>query len=288
MARSRQLAFSFRSWGGRRRGAGRPPNGAAAGVSHLRRPSLSHRHPVHVTLRIIAGVPSLRDGRVFTRVRSALAAAQDRFGFRLVHFSVQSNHLHLIAEARDRRSLSLAMQGLSVRVARAVNRRLGRLGRLFAGRYHRARAEDAAGSTLCAALCVAQRAQARSRRSEWCRCLGGYAGGFRRHALFSAVVRWVSAPGRARVWRAGRARSGALHPSWTRQWWRHERGCCSMVASVTVGSMSTMCRRLEVGGGATAFNLNPALTSGVAQRTLLVACRVVKRRAHSQRSSSAG
>lgn len=136
MARSRQLAFSFRSWGGRRRGAGRPPNGAAAGVSHLRRPSLSHRHPVHVTLRLVAGVPSLRDWRLFTWVRFALAAGQERFGFRLVHFSVQSNHLHLIVEAKTRRSLSLGMQGLSVRVARAVNRRLGRRGRLFADRYH--------------------------------------------------------------------------------------------------------------------------------------------------------
>ena len=136
MARPRQLAFSFRTWGGRRRGAGRPPNGATAGVVHLRRPSLSHRHPVHVTLRIVSGVPSLRDGRVFAKVRQALAAGQERFGFRLVHFSVQSNHLHLIAEARDRRSLSLGMQGLSVRVARAVNRRLTRRGRLFADRYH--------------------------------------------------------------------------------------------------------------------------------------------------------
>jgi len=136
MACRRQLSFSFRTWGGQRRGAGRPPNGATAGVGHLRRPSLSHRHPVHVTLRIVSGVPSLRDGRVFARVREALAAGQERFGFRLVHFSVQSNHLHLIVEAKDRRSLSLGMQGLSVRVARAVNRRLARRGRLFADRYH--------------------------------------------------------------------------------------------------------------------------------------------------------
>ena len=33
-------------------------------------------------------------------------AGADRFGFRLVHVSVQSNHLHIVAEARDRRSLS--------------------------------------------------------------------------------------------------------------------------------------------------------------------------------------
>jgi len=136
MTRDSQLAFTFRSWGGKRKGAGRPPKGNAAGVSHLRRPSLSPHHPVHVTLRIVAGIPSLRDARLFDKVRFALAAGRERFGFRLVHFSVQGNHLHLIAEAQDGRALALGMQGLSVRVARAVNGTLSRRGRLFADRYH--------------------------------------------------------------------------------------------------------------------------------------------------------
>jgi putative transposase len=102
----------------------------------LRRPSLSQHHPVHVTLRLTSGVPSLRTQALFVGVRRALAQGQQRFGFRLVHFSVQSNHLHLITEAADRRALARGVQGLSVRVARAVNARLERKGRLFADRYH--------------------------------------------------------------------------------------------------------------------------------------------------------
>ena len=136
MTDRRQLAFRFGTWGGARAGAGRPPNGGAAGVSHLRRPVLSRHHPVHVTLRVLAGVPSLRGGAVFGKVRGALAQGQARFGFRLVHFSVQSNHLHLIAEARDRLSLARGMQGLCIRIARAANLAIGRKGRLFAERYH--------------------------------------------------------------------------------------------------------------------------------------------------------
>ena len=136
MTRQRQLALAFRTWGGKRNRAGRPPKGAVAGVSHLKRPSLSRHHPSHVTLRILAGLPSLRADALFERVQSALARAQQRFGFRLVHYSVQSNHLHLIAEAEDERSLTRGMQGLCVRVARAVNRVLSRKGRVFADRYH--------------------------------------------------------------------------------------------------------------------------------------------------------
>ena len=137
MARSaRQLGFTFRTWGGARKGAGRPPSGERAGVSHLRRPSQSRHHPLHVTLRVQRGVRSLREQALFREVRQALADGKSQFGFSLIQFSVQRDHVHLIAEAHDRRALSRGIQGLSIRIARAVNRQLSRKGRLFADRYH--------------------------------------------------------------------------------------------------------------------------------------------------------
>ena len=133
---SRQLGFQYRTWGGVRAGAGRPPNDRRAGVPHLSRPSQSPHHPLHITLRVLRGVPSLRGHSLFLAVRQALAEGKRRFGFSLVHFSVQRDHLHLIAEAHDRRALARGVQGLSIRVARAVNRHVERKGRLFADRYH--------------------------------------------------------------------------------------------------------------------------------------------------------
>src|SRR5256885_896436 len=59
-----------------------------------------------------------------------------RFGFRVTHCSVQGNHIHLIAEAENRLSLARGMKGLAVRIARGVNRAVGRRGPLFAERYH--------------------------------------------------------------------------------------------------------------------------------------------------------
>jgi len=137
MARApRQLGFAFRTWGGARKGAGRPPTGARAGVSHLRRPTQSRHHPLHVTLRVQRGVRSLREQALFRQVRRALADGKNRFGFSLIQFSVQRDHIHLIAEANDRRALSRGLQGLAIRIARGVNRQLERKGRLFADRYH--------------------------------------------------------------------------------------------------------------------------------------------------------
>ena len=133
---ARQLGFHFRTWGGARAGAGRPPKNGKAGVSHLRRPALSRHHPVHVTLRVGRDIQSLRGTAMFRAVRTALARARERFGFRLVHFSVQRDHLHLLVEARDRRALARGVQGLTIRVAKAVNRRLERRGKVFSDRYH--------------------------------------------------------------------------------------------------------------------------------------------------------
>jgi len=55
---------------------------------------------------------------------------------RVVHYSVQSNHLYLILEAENRTALSRGMRGLTIRVARAINRALGRRGKAFADHYY--------------------------------------------------------------------------------------------------------------------------------------------------------
>jgi len=134
--RTRQPEFAFRTWGGARRGAGRKATGSRAGVSRRARPSHAAGDPLHVTIRLRAGLPSLRRKETRNAIARAFDLGGDRFGFRLDQFSLQSNHIHLIAEAEDRASLSRGMQGLLVRVARALNRLWRRRGSVFADRFH--------------------------------------------------------------------------------------------------------------------------------------------------------
>ena len=56
--------------------------------------------------------------------------------FRLVEYSIQRDHLHLIVEAESRDALSRGMISISARFARAVNRVFRRVGQVIAGRYH--------------------------------------------------------------------------------------------------------------------------------------------------------
>jgi len=55
----------------------------------------------------------------------------------VLHWSVQHGHIHLIVEATHRRSLSRGMQGLSIRMSKALNKVLERRrGTVFTDRYH--------------------------------------------------------------------------------------------------------------------------------------------------------
>ncbi len=225
-------------WGGARRGAGAPKKQLAAGggrVVHLSRPRHSRHHPVHVTLRVGAGLPSLRHRRLRSTVFGAFGAGAERFGFRLVHFSVQSNHLHLVVEADDRRALTRGMQGLAIRIAKAINRRLGRRGKVFADRYHaRAlRSPREVRHALRYVLLNAQRhgvgggvgAQRHGQSLPWldpcssAALLSGwgtgiFAGGERPHELIGTEGCAIGA--RAKSWLLGVAwrRAGPLDPRW--------------------------------------------------------------------------
>ena len=133
--RALQREFGFTNWGGKRRGAGRKPAGERAGASHAKRAKLAARFPVLVTMRLRAGLRNLRADATHTLLGAAFAAGSKET-FRVIEFSVQSNHLHLVAESRDERALARGMTGLTTRIARGLNRLWRRQGKVFEDRYH--------------------------------------------------------------------------------------------------------------------------------------------------------
>jgi putative transposase len=124
-----------------RRKRGRPPltpeqrKQRGSWVPRVKRPSVDPLHPLHVTIRAKKDVPGFRTTKRFLRMRESIRRASDRFGMRVVHFTVMDNHVHLIVEARDRRALSRGMQGLVIRLAKAANGKW-RSGKVFRDRYH--------------------------------------------------------------------------------------------------------------------------------------------------------
>jgi REP element-mobilizing transposase RayT len=136
----KQLSFSdhrrHSGWGGPREGAGRKPSSRRPPVHHVRRGPVPGRAPAHVTLRVCRGVPSLRSRRFLRVFRSSLRQACERGNFRVVHYSVQRDHVHLLVEAAGKDAMGRWMMSVGARLARAVNRVFGRSGPVVHGRYH--------------------------------------------------------------------------------------------------------------------------------------------------------
>jgi REP element-mobilizing transposase RayT len=132
---AKQQDLPFRQWGGARPGAGRKRKSPLPKVAHRPRVQFK-RGTLHITNRLRPEVWNLRTHRCFRALQRAFAGGCERFGFRMVHFSVQRNHLHTIVEAPDTKALGRAMKGLAVRMARALNKVMERKGPVFGDRYH--------------------------------------------------------------------------------------------------------------------------------------------------------
>jgi len=114
-------------------GTARAGNPSRSGPAYrtLSRPLLSKHHPVHVTWRMLPHVWNLRSRRSFR----ALSAHSRKLAIALGSadpFLRARNHLHLIVEAADAVRLSRGLQGLALRIARRLNRLMGRAGKVFA------------------------------------------------------------------------------------------------------------------------------------------------------------
>ena len=142
--RSRQGdLFLNRGRGGKRTGAGRP-RALGRRRNWVRvRAALSKNTPVHVTLRVVKAVGGLRRRRGYHAIRKAIQTTWRRSDFRVVHVSIQREHIHLICEADDKLALGRGMKALQVSAAHHLNaavsldrgERVSRKGTVFPERY---------------------------------------------------------------------------------------------------------------------------------------------------------
>jgi REP element-mobilizing transposase RayT len=131
---TKQLEFEkVKGWGGKRRGAGRKNRSGL--VNHAKRERVDFKKPLHITLRLRKGVASLRTQKSLKNFRNAVGESK-KFGLHVIHFSLLSNHIHMIVEARDSASLAAGMKSLCGRLGKFIRKISGGKGAVFAGRFH--------------------------------------------------------------------------------------------------------------------------------------------------------
>jgi REP-associated tyrosine transposase len=137
-----QVEIKFRTWGGKRRGAGRPAKKPwRPSERHKLRARFAKTTPLHVTLRVVDAIGKLRRRDAYHAIRRAMQATLARTDFRIVHISLEDDHIHLIVEADTERALAKGMQAFEISAAIRLNvafskRGRRRYGQVFADRYH--------------------------------------------------------------------------------------------------------------------------------------------------------
>ena len=126
MAKQLNLNIYKGSRGGRRPGAGRKRI-HSKGVAHREREKVQMRHALHVNFKYRT---SIRHKKGLSLLKRAILNAR-KMGLRVIHYSLQSNHIHLILEAQDNAILTRGMRSLTVTIAKGLGK-----GRVQLERYH--------------------------------------------------------------------------------------------------------------------------------------------------------
>lgn len=85
--------------------------------------------------RLRIGIPSIRRKPALRAFQRAIQRAQD-FGLHVLHYSILSNHIHMIVEAKDKKALRSGMSSIATSFAIASQRLFHIKGAIFHGRYH--------------------------------------------------------------------------------------------------------------------------------------------------------
>jgi REP element-mobilizing transposase RayT len=112
--------------GGRRPGCGRKRI-HSKGVAHRKRESVNFRHALHVNFKFRT---TIRNKLSLGVLKKAISNARFH-GLRIIHFSMQSNHVHFILEASNNETLTKGMRSLTITFAKGLKK-----GSIQIERYH--------------------------------------------------------------------------------------------------------------------------------------------------------
>ena len=126
--RTKQLKLNLYqgSWGGRRPGSGRKRL-HSKGVAHRTREKVNHRLPLHINFKFKTHI---KNKFCLKLLKRAIMNARSH-GLKVIHFSLQSNHIHLLIESESNEILTRGMRSLTVTFAKGLSR-----GRVQLERYH--------------------------------------------------------------------------------------------------------------------------------------------------------
>jgi hypothetical protein len=103
------------------------------GIRHTRREEINAPRPLHLTIKLIRA--DVQNKTILKGLRHAIQRARMQ-GLRIVHYSLEHDHVHLYAEASDNNTLGKGMKALGGSLVKKIHRHLGTKGSFYKTRYH--------------------------------------------------------------------------------------------------------------------------------------------------------
>jgi hypothetical protein len=103
------------------------------GIRHIKREEITRNMPLHLTVKL--NQAHIQNKIILKGLRHAIMRARLQ-GLRIIHYSLEHNHLHLYAECSDNIILGKAMKALGVSFVKKINSYFSRKGSCYKTRYH--------------------------------------------------------------------------------------------------------------------------------------------------------
>jgi hypothetical protein len=123
----------LKGWGGKRKGAGR--KNQTGTINHLKRERVNSKTPIHVTMKLRHGLPDIQCPEMHEKFKAGALKAK-ALGLRVVHYTVEWDHIHMLLECSNNKALSQGMKSLGASFGRAIRKFAGGKGRVFKERFH--------------------------------------------------------------------------------------------------------------------------------------------------------
>jgi REP element-mobilizing transposase RayT len=105
------------------------------GIRHISRDPIKRITPLHLTIKIESKKAGIKNKNILTALHHSIKKARI-LGLRILHYTLEFDHVHLLVEADNNERLGRGMQSFGISFSKGINKIKQMKGRVFKTRYH--------------------------------------------------------------------------------------------------------------------------------------------------------
>ncbi|MBC7430062.1 MAG: transposase [Bacteriovorax sp.] len=105
------------------------------GIRHIRRDRITKPTSMHLTIKVREYKADIKSKRILRALHHAIIRARLK-KLKVIHYTLEYNHVHLLVEASDHKVMHRGMQALGISLSKSINKIKCLKGTVYKHRYH--------------------------------------------------------------------------------------------------------------------------------------------------------